>query len=64
LTADLVAEDLLLPNAPLREVPLVRAAIARLDFICVMDFGAAVRLLALLLLATLLAGLADAGEVL
>ena len=40
LTADLVVEDLPLPNAPLREAPPVRAAMARLDFICVMDFGA------------------------
>ena len=40
LTADLVVEDLPLPNAPLREAPLVLAAMARLDFICVIDFGA------------------------
>ena len=56
---DLLTDDLVLPNAPLRDAALVRAAMARFDFICVMDFGASVRLLALLLLATLLAGLAD-----
>jgi len=64
LTADLVVEDLPLPKAPLRAAPPVRAAMARLDFMSVMAFGAVVRLLALLLLATLLAGLADDGEVL
>lgn len=37
---DLLTDDLLLPNAPLRDAALVRAAMARLDFIAVMDFGA------------------------
>ena len=42
------------PNAPLRvEAVFWRAAIVRFDFICWMAFGACVRLLALLLRATL-----------
>ena len=37
---DLLTDDLLLPNAPLRDAALVRAAMVRFDFIAVIDFGA------------------------